>query len=95
MYVRFDRAMRQSGSGAANVLAAYQLDGKSFPTGSTIACASPTCDLVRIDMPVNLVRGSAHLIRVAGVVSAAGAALSPDPTIASFVTDPTGGIPGY
>jgi hypothetical protein len=87
MHVQFDRAMAQSGTGAANMLSAYQLDGRPLPAGSTIICGSPSCDVVRIDMPENLPRGSAHLMRVSGVVGASGAPLNPDPTVASFRTD--------
>ena len=87
IHVQFDIAMRQSGAGAANVLSSYQLDGLPFPAGSTIICGSPTCDVVRIDMPQNLARGSPHLIRVSGVVAASGAPLNPDPTVAPFRTD--------
>ena len=87
MHVQFDRAMAQTGPGAANVLSSYQLDGRPFPAGSRIMCGSPTCDVVRIDMPENLPRGSPHLVRVAGVVGANGAPLDPDPTVTAFRTD--------
>ncbi len=87
IHVQYDRAMRQSGAGAANVLASYQMDGLPLPAGSTIICGSPTCDVVRIDMPQFLARGSPHLMRVAGVVGANGASLDPDPTVAAFRTD--------
>jgi len=91
MHVQFDRAMRQSGTGAANVLSSYQLDGRALPAGSTIICGSPSCDVVRIDMPENLARGSQHTMRVAGVFGANGAELDPDPTFTLFTTDLTSG----
>ena len=93
MHVQFDRAMRQSGTGAANALSSYQLDGRPLPAGSTIGCGSPSCDVVRIDLPENLPRGSAHTMRVAGVVGANGARLDPDPTISPFRTDTTSETP--
>ncbi len=87
IHVQYDRAMRQTGPGAANVLSSYQMDGLPFAAGSTIICGSPTCDVVRIDMPQFLPRGSPHLMRVAGVVGANGASLDPDPTVTAFRTD--------
>ncbi len=91
MHVQFDRAMRQSGKGAVNSLDVYKLDGRALPPGSTVICGSPSCDVVRIDMPENLIRGSAHVMLVTGVVDAAGSPLSPDPTSMPFRTDTTSG----
>jgi hypothetical protein len=56
-----------------------------------VICGSPSCDVVRIDLPVYLLRGSAHVMRVAGVVDAAGSPLSPDPTTTAFRTDTSSG----
>jgi hypothetical protein len=87
IHVTFDRAMRASGDGAVTALSSYQLDQRPLRAGSTVICGSPSCDLIRIDLPENLTPESSHTLRIASVVDRNGAAIDPDPTIWVFRSD--------
>ena len=84
--VTFSRPMLQIGEGSGvEMIGNYQLDGRTLPAATKIACTTRECVVVGIELPAGtLVRGSPHSLRIANVVAQSGPGLEPDPTTITF-----------
>jgi hypothetical protein len=84
--VTFSRPMLQVGEGSGvEMVGNYQLDGQALPSATKIACRTPDCVVVPIELPGGtLVGGSPHILRIANVVAQSGPGIEPDPTAVNF-----------
>ncbi|HVD52363.1 MAG TPA: hypothetical protein VNB51_10010 [Candidatus Udaeobacter sp.] len=88
--VTFSRPMLQMGEASGvEMRGNYQLDGRALASATRLACQTPECIVVAIDLPAGtLVPQTSHTLRIANLVALSGPSLVPDPTTVTFTVSP-------